>query len=318
MTDNEKRYPKIVQPPRKIIVQGSEYTTFKFNFDGLASLQSYLKSNPQINESVFGRASEVESITGDESFAGKSYYDTVEQLMDYNDPKYKEFLNISNKTKFKNVRNGITVKQVYTVSGGIIRPEAIATGDYKIYKTSKIINEKKVININVMLGYNCGTNKNQVFNRAVILTNIIHALEKKGYNVKVNAFDISQEADEIIEIILKLKDTNKSVNYQALYKSLCKVEFLRRLMFRVMETSDVENYWKSGYGTPSDKEFCCDLLKLKKDDLYFDQPCRMDIYGREIEEDFENTIYRLNLEKKIDVKKEKVKIKDSLSQIRRD
>ena len=116
---------------------------------------------------------------------------------------------------------------------------------------------------NTQVAYYCGTSKAQVFNRALIITNLIRALERNGYNVDVNSFMIAEEDDEIIQAVFEIKQHGQRTNYQTLYKSLVDVEFFRRLCFRLMEISDVKNYWPSGYGRTSGEKKVRNLLKLK-------------------------------------------------------
>ena len=313
VTGNVYKYPDVVKKPRTEEIDGYTYNIYGYRFKGLGQLYKFLKKNPKINVDVFGPARSVSSIENDFDFAGKPYPDALEQIVNYHDPKYREFLDISRKVNTKDIKRQSMFKSVNSVAGGIIRPQALATGDPHIYRTTKIVKHKKEITINATFGYSCSTTKKQVFNRAIILTNIIYALEKQGYSVKVNSFEICEHGHELIEILLDVKGTNMGVNYQALYRSLCDVEFFRRLGFRLIECADVKGEWQWGYGRTADKNLCCSLLKLREDDLYFGTPDSMDIDGYDIEDDFVSAIHHLGLDDKIDVEKEKVKVKRGIS-----
>ena len=311
MTGNRERYPQIVQEPKTVRVDDENYTVYKFIFKGLSDLYNYLKSNPEINRDVFD--GELASIENDYDFAGIPYEQAVEQLVNYNDPKYREFLTLSTKTQVKNLKRGAKFQSTNSVAGGIIRPHALAVGDPEVYRTTKIIKTNNVVNIHTITNYLSDTSKSQVFNKAVILTNVIHALEKQGYKVNVNAFSASEASHEIIDVDLNIKGNNTGVNYQALYRSLCNVEFLRRIIFRVRETSDVKGHW-SGYGSTISEDFAREYLKVGKDDLYFGTPDELRIYGEDISLDFERAVEELKLDDKIDVERAKVLIKKSMSE----
>jgi len=311
MTGNRERYPQIVQEPKTVRVDDENYTVYKFIFKGLSDLYNYLKSNPEINRDVFD--GELASIENDYDFAGIPYEQAVEQLVNYNDPKYREFLTLSTKTQVKNLKRGAKFQSTNSVAGGIIRPHALAVGDPEVYRTTKIIKTNNVVNIHTITNYLSDTSKSQVFNKAVILTNVIHALEKQGYKVNVNAFSASEASHEIIDVDLNIKGNNTGVNYQALYRSLCNVEFLRRIIFRVRETSDVKGHW-SGYGSTISEDFAREYLKVGKDDLYFGTPDELRIYGEDISLDFERAVEELKLDDKIDVERAKVLIKKSMNQ----
>ena len=304
---NHDRFPDIVLPPKKVTVKDYEYTLYKFIFSGLSDLYNYLKAEPIINKKIFKR---LESIENSYDFAGKEYDEALEQLISYNDPKYKEFLNLASKSEVKNLKLGRTYQTVYSVAGGVVRPEAIATGSPYIYRTTRIKSDYNVAKFHVAASYNFSTTKKQVYNRAVILTNIIHALEEEGVDVDVNVFETSYCKNELLDIILNIKKSGQYTNYQALYRSLCDVEFLRRILFRVLETADVKRNWSHGYGRTCDEEFMREYLKADKNDFFVGEPQKMGIKGKSLPDDFETAVKKLKLEKSIDVEKAKFYLKD--------
>ena len=311
MTNNRERFPNIVHEPKTVTINGYDYTVYKFSFLGLGDLYNYLKSNPEINRRVFG--SDLSSVSGSRSFAGIPYKKAVEQLVNYNDPEYKEFLTISKNTKVKNLKLGAIFQPTNSVAGGIVRPQALAVGDPHIYKTTKIYKVEKSVNIYTIANYLGDTTKSQVFNKAVILTNVIHALEQEGIKVNVNVFSASSHSDEIIEVELNIKNNGRSTNYQALYRSLCNVEFLRRIIFRIRETSDVRTDWAEGYGCTCSERMMRDYYHLDQDNYYFGTPDEMGIYGDDIGEDFERTVKKLKLESVIDAKGAKERMRRSIN-----
>ena len=308
---NRERFPNIVLEPEVKTIQDEEYTIYKFKFRGLSDLYNYLKSDPIINRKIFGVR--LSSSFKSSDFAGMPYEDALEQLVNYNDPKYDEFLKMSKKTKVKNLKIGSMFKEINTVAGGVVRPQALATGDPRVYKTTRVYKIDKTVNIYATASYRWDTSKAQVYNRAVILTNIIHALEEQGITVNVNVFEASYKHDEILEVELNIKKNGKSTNYQALYRSLCNVEFLRRILFRVIETSDVKNNWRDGYGSTCPEKFMREYYKLDDDDIYFGQPLEMGIQGKDIGYDFEEAVNHLKLNKVIDVPKAKKRIRASIN-----
>ena len=124
---------------------------------------------------------------------------------------------------------------------------------------------------------------------------------------------VACQNDEVIKAIFEIKKQGKTVNYQSLYKTLVDVEFLRRICFRLMEVSNVESkYWSDGYGVPGDEYFVRELLELKEDDIYFDQPSKMGIEGFDIGDDFTYAIRKLGLDRVIDVERERKILTDSV------
>jgi len=288
--------------PKQVLYNNNQYTLYLARFKGLHDLYNYLKSDPKINKKVFR---ELASITGEEDFAGKPYKEAVEDLISVIDPGYDEFLKLQgniNKAIKLDVHKYKTVK---TVSGGRLNIPAYSAGVPFCYETEEKISKPKFIRINVSLSYGWTTSSKQVYNRTVILTNIVKALEASGYSVDVKTFELSHNENEIIHVSVDVKRHGERINMQTLYKSLCHREFLRRILFRVLETLDVKSDWSDGYGYTCSEEMTRNILKINKNDLYFDTPIRMGIRGNDLSEDFEKTLNILNLSDKFDVEEAK-------------
>lgn len=312
-TNNIKNYPDNIFEPYNVSGDFGNYKMYKASFLNLYALYDYLKSNPDINRYVFRQLS---SVDGSESFAGKPYDEALEDLIEEYDPGYEEFLKFQGKI---NAKKGKVhkYKTVRTVAGGHINVPAYSVGSPLCYESEERITKPKFVKMHVTLSYHWGTSKSQVLNRAIIITNILRALEKANYNVSLNTFELSEEYRELIYIVVQIKKYGGTLDMQALYKTLCNVEFLRRILFRVLETLDVEENWSNGYGCTCNRDFTRDVLKFGKDDIYFDQPDRMGIYGRDLAEDFENAINRLNIQNKIDVEKAKREFKEGTKILRK-
>lgn len=299
---NQENFPDNIFKPERIKVSGDSYTMYRARFNNLYDLYDYLKSNPEINNETFYKLS---SINGTYDFAGKPYDEAVEDLIGEIDPGYEEFLKMQsdlNKARKGEIHK---FKLVRTVAGGHLNIPAYCVGNPLCYETEERISKPKFITIHVSLSYYWGTTKDQVLHRAIIITNILKALEKAGYSVDLRTFEMSMEYDELVYIIVQIKKHGGRLNMSALYKTLCHVEFLRRVLFRILETLDVHNSWCGGYGQTCSESFIRKALKLGKDDLFFDQPRDMGIEGDDLAEDFERAIRHLNLEDKINVEKAK-------------
>lgn len=308
MEKNHIRFPYNIYEPEEIIRDDRKYILYLARFNNLYELYDYLKSDPTLNRRVFYKLS---SVDGSYSFAGKPYSKALEDLVGDIDPGYEEFLKLQKDINNANNMQINRYRTVMTVAGGHMNTQAYSTGQPLCYETQERVMKPKFLRMHLALGYSWRTSKSQVLNRAIIITNILKALENSGYNVDINAFELSQESNELVHIIVNLKKYGEKLNMQALYKSLCNVEFLRRILFRVLETLDVKRDWSDGYGSTCDKEFTSKVLKFNNEDIYIDQPNRMGISGINLATDFENVINRLNLQDKIDVEKAKYEFEKS-------
>ena len=303
---NYLKYPNVMFAPRNIQVQGKTYKLHTARFNSLYTLYDYLKSNPETNSSVFRV---LESEAGTEAIAGKPYDQAVEDLLIKEDVKYDEFLRLQGSISSAIKAKSRTYETVKTLSGGQLNIPAYSAGDPYCFDELQRVKKPKFIKIHVLVSFNGLTRPKQIENRAIILANLIKALENAGYSVDIDAFELSYLDDEIEYMVVKIKNHGEKTKLSTLYKVLCHVEFFRRILFRVMETMDFENSWQAGYGNKCKKEFTYDFLKIGKNDLYFDQPTNMGIRGYDLAEDFENAIDYLNLNDKIDVEKAKENFK---------
>ena len=311
--ENVDRFPNNILRPTNIYINNREYDLYKANFRSITDLYHYVKSNPIINDSCFPiLASERESF----DFAGEPYDTAVESIVKPVKEEYADFIKLQRKldsfgTDF--VTQYVTCK---SISGSVIDIPSYVSGSPLCYVSEKETYEPKFIRLNVLLSYYWGTSKNQVKNRALIITALINALEKEGYYVDINAFAISKEGDEIIDINVNLKNSNNTLNKSNIIKALCYVEFFRRVVFRVKETMPVKDCeWGDGYGSTCEESFSRKVLKISKDDLFIDQPRELGIWGKDLILDFENAIEYLKLDNKINVKESKKEIETEIKKL---
>ena len=304
--ENYDKYPRNIFKPEKRCIRGVNFNYYKAVFRSLTDLYNYLKSEPKINREIFTRlASERESY----SFSGREYEEALEMLVSPVDDEYADFLTLQKKLD-TDTFDSITEYETYkSASGGVIDIPSYVTGSPLCYLSERETYEPKFVRMNVLLSYYCGTSKNQVRNRALIVTSLVNALEKAGYIVDMNAFSLCEEANELLEVNVNIKSSDESLNKANLIKALCYVEFLRRIIFRVRETMPVKNEdWGEGYGKTCSRTIAHDALKLSNDDLFIDQPSNLNIKGYDLLEDFNNTVKNLKLADKIDLKESRKNI----------
>ena len=314
---NYQKYPQNVMEPKKIEIDGDVFNVFGYHFKGLRDFYDFLKSNPKINYTVWNSDDKIASISNSYSFAGCRYEEAVEKLVQEMDPGYQEYLRIQKSIKAK-MGYSHRYSPIKTVAGGVVDPVSYVTGSPTIYRASRLVKQPRFVTLDTQIAYYHGTSKKQVFHRALIITNLVHALEKAGYSVNVNSFMAVEEENELINAIFEIKNHGQKMNYQTLYKSLVDVEFFRRLCFRLMEISDVKNEWYYGYGQTCSKKRVRQLLHLNKEDLYFDQPRNMEIRGSDIGSDFERVVEELGLDDVIDVEREKEVLRQSIKVLKKD
>ncbi len=311
---NQERFPFNILEPDRIQVDDDTYTRYRAKFNSLHDLYSYLSSNPKTNRRVFRT---LHSIENDEEFAGIPYDDALEELESPPRSGYREFLRLSDRLNDDAMGYVQEHEIIKSPGGGYVDIPSFAAGDPLCYRISRSTYTPKFIRVNIALSYFWGTTKEQVLNRALIISALVNAFEQAGYIVEVNTFEISKEDDEIIDIDVNIKNSDETFNKASLYKSLCYVEFLRRLLFRVLESLDVKNGWGSGYGETCSEHFVREAKRMDDNDIFFDQPREMGIKGKDIGADFVNAIEHLNLGDKIDVDKAKAEFQKDIMTLRK-
>lgn len=307
------RFPNNIFAPTKCVIKNYGYDLYRANFRSMNDLYTYLKSYPEINSKVFPRlASSREGF----EFAGVDFEKAVEDLVKPVKAEYGDFLKLQSKLDTHStdyVTEYVTTK---SAAGSVIDIPSYVSGSPLCYISEKEVYEPKFVRLNVLLSYYCGTSKSQVENRALVTTSLINALEKEGYIVDINAFAISEEGKELMNINVNLKNSNDSLNKANLIKSLCYVEFLRRIIFRVKETIPVKDEdWGDGYGCTCDEEKIRAILRLTDDDIFIDQPREMRIRGNDLIEDFEAAVDSLKIENKIDVKESRKELETEVKRM---
>ncbi len=314
LPNNYINHPNVMFEPKDVIVLGKKYTLHTARFNSFTSLYNYLISNPPTNDQVFPILQSEECPI---DIAGKPYYEALQDLLKPEGQQYNEFLEFEKSLSNAMLKESSKYEIVKTVSGGHLNIPAYSAGDPLCFDDLQRTKKTKFIKIYVLISYNGYTKESQVINRTKIIANIIKALENAGYNVELEAFELSYLDDEIEYTVVKIKNHGEKIRMNNLYKALCHIEFFRRIIFRVMETMDFRNYWGSGYGNKCNKSFTQDFLKFSNRDIYFDQPSKMGIRGYDLVEDFENVIEYLNLEDKIDIEKAKAGFKKELVKIKK-
>lgn len=154
------------------------------------------------------------------------------------------------------------------------------------------------------LSYSALTEKSEILNRGLSTLYIIDALEKQGVVINFIARETSVCSDEIvnIEILLK-KTTDMLLDLKKCYYPMAGREFLRKILFRVLESIPVKNSWDFSYGRTLKEKELRYLFNLKDTDLIISTPSEIGIEGNNIYEDTATLISYLNLNDQFDVKK---------------
>lgn len=281
-------------------------TIYKYNFSNLTDLYNYLKQNPKVNRNIFNTQA---SLDPNNYFAGESLEKSIEYLRGGYKVNFDKFdIAVKNVRKF-GYEDVDSRKLERSLHGGIYLSPLVAAGVPDCMIRYRQDSDPKHITVYFQLGYPHFTTTEQVFNRGIATINLIQTLEDKGYIVDLKVFELSVNDDEYLDITINLKQVDELLNISKCYYPFVSKEFLRRILFRILESVPVKTNWSHGYGRSIEGDEIREFYNLNSKDLVIAAPKSMGILGHDIYEDTVTLFERLNLSKEFDLTKLKNKVK---------
>jgi len=281
-------------------------TLYKYNFSNLNDLYNYLKSNPTVNTRIFKKQA---SLKEESEFNGVSLETAISYLKGGYNIDFDKFDIATRSIRKLGYEDVDSRKMVLSQHGGVYLSPLVAAGAPNCMVRYERDTNPKHITIYFQLGYSWMTEPSQIFNRGIATINLIQSLEDKGYIVDLKVFQLSECDDEYIDLSVNIKQVDEPLNLTKCYYPLVSKEFLRRLLFRVLESAPVIANWNCGYGSSLEKEEIKRFYNLKEKDLIIPPPLEIGIKGEDIFEDTVILFENLNLENEFDLTKLKQKIK---------
>lgn len=274
---------------------------YDIRFDGLYDLHEYLTSNPEVNRKVFYEQS---SLDIDEEFYGESLKKSIKYLTGGYKKELDNFLKINDELRTNCFDLTDELIQRRGIFGGVPLAPLVAAGVPDCMLRYERNQDLRVVNVYFNLGYPCYTSTNAIINRGLAAIYLIQSLEQKGYIVNFYAYELSSCGDEIVNIEIKLK-TNSDLffNVEKCYYPMRAKEFLRRLLFRVLESTPVKNNWIDGYGRPAKISEVRKFYEIEGESLVIGSPSEMGIDGYNIYKDTENLIRKLKVSDEFDMER---------------
>lgn len=310
------------------IVNIDDNTWYISNFSSLGELYDYLKSDPKINFKVFGKLISplslleyfltsspykksllynLSSKKDDSYFSGIDYDKSLECLVGDMDERLKvnmgKFLELSKELETKYKVSDNTFRRVSGFYGSIPDVDAYLRDKPNNMIRMERIRESRVIDVHFNLSYPHYTDDEQILNRGIITINLIKLLEKNDYRVRFNTYMLVRNGKEIAYVKIVLKKDGEQLNISKCFFPLCCKEFLRRIMFRVIESKSMKNKeWQHGYGENINLNDTKELLRINDDkDIVIAYPDIMGINGNNLYNDAERFMEKVELKKYIKV-----------------
>lgn len=178
----------------------------------------------------------------------------------------------------------------------------------KIYEDN---NQQNIITINYNSGYPWHTTQKQIFNNGLLTLALIDFFDSLGYRVDLRFYQIAKMGNQILYIDTILKSSGEKINLQKLYYAFCNPSFLRRLVFRVTETTQgLTSGWIVGYGNCMLTDEIKKILGIDENNIFINWPEQMGVKGENIEEDIEAFLNTIILGDYIKIDEERFNICD--------
>lgn len=299
---------------RTEVIKNRNECIHNIHFYNMADLYDYLKSDPPINRNIFRRLSS----ENPSAFYGARLPVAIEYLLGGYQMGFDNFLLKSEALNAIGTNEENTYRVVRSRYGGVPVPALVAAGVQDCMLNCVMVEENRTINVNFSLSYAAETEDNKIINRGLATLFIVQALEAKGYIVNFNAFQISRNksSNEYIYTTINLKQpSDLFLDIQKCYYPIRGKEFLRRILFRVLECSDVmDPNWGESYGYSLSEDKIREFLEkntanFSSTDLIIVDPISMEIEGNDIYADTLAMIEKLKITQEFDVESLKRKIR---------
>ena len=267
------------------------YDIMEYDFSSITSFIDYIDIAP-INRYIFRNPA---SESGDYYFCETRSLDEAKDLCKYGYHKDFDKLVELKSTLEKYIKMSKTKSRQYNYYVGYV-PDVKA---YLEGNPLSMLNKENPKRKHIDIYYNSAilgnVSTNQIFNRGAVTLSLVEILENMGFSVGLYVFTMSLCSGQVHYAKFQLKSPNERLNIQKLYFPLCHPSFLRRLVFRLREsTPDIKYDWCDGYGRTCDDRMIRKVIDLKDNDIVICQPSEMNVYGNDIVDDANNMFDYIN------------------------
>ena len=161
---------------------------------------------------------------------------------------------------------------------------------------NKPVVHKPLVTLFMNTSYAGNESNDRIYSRGAIVLAATEALELMGFMVDLRLFEMSFVDKDIHFSEYKLKLPDERVNLQKLYFPLCHPAWVRRLNFRLIETSpNMTDAWAGCYGIPAETPMIRMVLGLGDGDILIPTIDEMKLEGTDVLADAAKLFERVNV-----------------------
>jgi len=161
---------------------------------------------------------------------------------------------------------------------------------------NKPVVHKPLVTIYMNTSYAGNERTERIYSRGAVVLAAAEALELMSFMVDLRLFEMSFVDKDIHFSEYRLKRPDERVNMQKLYFPLCHPAWVRRLNFRLIETSpNMTDAWAGSYGIPAEGPMVRMVLGLGESDILVPTIEEMKLEGEDVLADAAKLFERINV-----------------------
>lgn len=250
----------------------SRYTN-NYNVSEYDSINEYVDDIHKLPYSKIFINGKKSSVEGMEFFTGTKSYEEAIELLKFGWSDGAKKLNTSLKIANKDVQSKEVKRAVYDVVGFQASvPRYLQGIPTSMVNTIPTKRKSKTVTIYKSIAYAALVDKDDILKDSVKFLQIIQEIEKQGIKANVYVIHHGYAEKEHLVNLVKVKSASERLNISKLAFPLMHPSFLRRIVFRSIETeSRLKNFrWARGYGYPAKRAQTESFIKaMKKENVLF-------------------------------------------------
>lgn len=270
-----------------------EYFVRHFVFDSLEDYLSYLQDAETHEAFMRGlQASEA----GSEEFTLTTSFDEAVELARFGwHDGFNDLVALVEKVK-RNLNMKIDPNRTFHDYVGFAPDVKAYLEGSPLTMVNKPVVHKPLVTVYMNTSYTGNEMRERIYSRGAIVLAAAEALELMGFMVDLRLFEMSYVDKDIHFSEYRLKMPDERVNLQKLYFPLCHPAWVRRLNFRLIETSpDMTDAWAGSYGIPAETPMIRMVLGLGDGDILVPTIQEMKIEGADVLADAEKLFALINV-----------------------
>ena len=242
-----------------------------YRFDSMSDFLSHLE-DAKVNAKVFRSLSSQQ--TGRKEFTGTNTY---EEAVEIAQKGWKDGLN-KVKDHLRSIKPmGMAIKKQRNVNdlvgGAVLVPRYLSGEHDNMLNIVRRNSHERVIDLYASFNANAGYTTERIIKRGAFVCQLVDDLESSGIRTNIWACEAAEEGSEKTHTRVCIKQARDIFTINRFAFALAHPAFLRRLWFRMLETTpDFKARWDGGYGHPMDSFFwesMAELARKSKDHFLF-------------------------------------------------